>query len=107
MAFIFENFGISLYTFSVFIIYISYFLIFFNVIKIDVIYIHYLTILVHLFVCAFLIIRFNPIVKHELHKNDSNIIFGSAVILFFNVIFSELGLKNVLNTYFVKSGFLN
>ena len=56
---------------------------------------------VHVFVCLFLILRFNPFVKAELRPYDSNIIFGSAMLLLFNVVFSEIGLnlkKNTIDT---------
>jgi len=40
----------------------------------------------HTFICLFLIIRFNPFRKHiVLHEFDDKIIFGSALILLFNL----------------------
>ena len=54
----------------------------------------YVTILrtfVSVFICMFLILRFNPFVKAELLPYDANIIFGSAMLLLFNVVFAELG----------------
>ena len=90
-----------LYFGSVTLLYISYFILFFGIYKINVKYVHMLSTFVHVFVCLFLILRFNPFVKAELRPYDSNIIFGSAMLLLFNVVFSEIGLnlkKNTIDT---------
>ena len=82
-----------LYFGSVGLLYISYFVLFFGLFKINTQYVHILSTFVHVFICLFLILRFNPFVKAELRPYDSNIIFGSALLLLFNVVLSELGLK--------------
>jgi hypothetical protein len=46
----------------------------------------------------FLILRFNPFVKAELLPYDANIIFGSSMLLLFNVVFVELGLNKTKDT---------
>ena len=101
---ILENYGIPLYFISMFILYFSYFLIFFGIFKINTTYIHYLTIYVHIFVSLFLIIRFNPFVKQMLKPYDGNVIFGSAILLLFNVVLNEIGIDNaspleIINKY--------
>jgi len=65
-------------------IYISYFLIFFGLFYINKKYIEIFSNLLLIFVCLFLIIRFHPFRKHELREFDSDIIFGSALLLLTN-----------------------
>jgi hypothetical protein len=91
---LFENYiKYPLYFGSVGLLYFSYFIIFFGIYNINTRYVHLLSIFVHVFICLFLLLRFNPFVKAELRQYDSNIIFGSALLLLFNVVFSELGLN--------------
>ena len=52
-------------------------------------YIDYVHSFIQIFMCVFLMLKFHPFRKHELHKNDANIIFGSAVFLIFNIGFTE------------------
>jgi len=49
--------------------------------------------LVQMFVCVFLLIKFHPFREHSLKEGDSNIIFGSAFFLLFN-----LGIIQYMNT---------
>ena len=81
------------YIISVSLLYLLYFLLYFGVYSLNIEYIRYLNIFVHTLVCAFLIIRFNPLRKHIiLRPYDNIIIFASAVILLTNVIATEVGL---------------
>ena len=80
-----------LYFGSITLLYISYFILFFGIYKINMQYVTILRTFVSVFICMFLILRFNPFVKAELLPYDANIIFGSAMLLLFNVVFAELG----------------
>ena len=99
---ILENYGVPLYFISMFLLYFSYFLIFFGIFKINTTYINYLTVYVHIFVSLFLIIRFNPFVKQILKPYDGNIIFGSAILLLFNVVLNEKGINNASPLEFIN-----
>lgn len=50
-----------------------------------------------MFVCVFLLIKFHPFREHTLKEGDSNIIFGSAFFLLFN-----LGIIQYMNTTMSK-----
>ena len=60
---------------------IALFLTVMGVVYIDASYIEFLGKLIRYFICAFLVIRFHPFRKHELHKYDGQIIFLSAMFL--------------------------
>jgi hypothetical protein len=75
-----------------FILYILYFILFLGVFTMNPLYVHYLAIAVHLFICVFLMIRFNPFTISELQPMDTRIIFGSSILLLINVVFVELGI---------------
>ena len=80
-----------LYFGSIALLYISYFILFFGIYNINIKYVSILRTFVSVFICMFLILRFNPFVKAELLPYDANIIFGSAMLLLFNVVFAEMG----------------
>lgn len=65
-------------------LHISLFLIFWGVLYIDPQLIESLSNMVRLFVCLFLIIRFNPFRKYVLHKYDGQVIFTAALFLLTN-----------------------
>ena len=48
-------------------------------------YVNYLNIVVQVFICIILMMRFHPLRKHKLHKHDSQLIFGSAFFLLTNL----------------------
>jgi len=68
----------------VFLIYLSYFLIFFGIVYINKKYVQVFSDTLLIFVCLFLIIRFHPYRKHELRNFDAKIIFASAILLLTN-----------------------
>jgi len=68
----------------VFLIYLSYFLIFFGIVYINKKYVQLFSDILLIFVCLFLIIRFHPYRKHELRNFDAKIIFASAILLLTN-----------------------
>ena len=75
----------SFYLYSIFLLNMCYVLLFFGFDYIDHTLLKYFSIAVQLFICSFLIIRFNPFRRHYLHKNDPSIIFGSAICLLANL----------------------
>ena len=82
-----------LYFGSIALLYISYFILFFGIYKINIKYVSILRTFVSVFICTFLILRFNPFVIAKLLPYDANIIFGSAMLLLFNVVFAEFGVR--------------
>jgi hypothetical protein len=63
-----------------------YFTTYFGLMKIDQKYIEILNITIQLFICLFLLIRFNPLRDHELRQYDAKIIFASALLLGSNLL---------------------
>jgi len=67
-------------------LYACYFAIFFKIVNVPHKYVYFLQTFVHVFVCLFLLLRFNPLIKSVLRKYDANIIFTSAILLLSNVV---------------------
>ena len=65
----------------------------FGVIIIEQGYIKYYNLMIQMFVCIFLLVKFHPFREHTLKEGDSSIIFGSAFFLLFN-----LGIIQYMNT---------
>lgn len=84
----------------IFIIHAFYLLIFLGLISVEMKYVNYLNIVVQLFICIILMLRFHPLRKHKLHKHDSQLIFGSAFFLLTN-----LGITQY--AYYVSEGTLS
>ena len=87
-----------LYIGSLFILHFMYVLVFLGIIQYTPDIINNLNILIQLFVCVFLMIKFHPFRKHELKEFDSSIIFGSALFLLTNI-----GFTQYLTNYFDKT----
>lgn len=81
----FVSINSSFYLYGIIFLNVSYVLLFFGFDYIDKELLKYFSIAVQLFICSFLLIRFNPFRRHYLHKNDSSIIFGSAICLLANL----------------------
>jgi len=86
------------YVGSLFLLHFLYILVLFGIIHYTDTFINNLNILIQLFVCIFLMIKFHPFRKHELKEFDSNIIFGSALFLLTN-----LGFTQLITTYFDRT----
>ena len=65
-------------------LYVLYFVLFIGIFYVDAKYIQLINNCLQLLVCLFLIYRFFPLRRHELHKYDSDIIFSCAVLLLIN-----------------------
>ena len=89
-----ETISFRVYLGTLFVFYTSYILIAMGLYSVDPKFLHILALFLHTFICTFLIYRFNPFVKTEFHPiMDKHIIFGSAIVLLFDVVFSEIGLN--------------
>jgi hypothetical protein len=66
--------------------YVLYAITYLGLMSINHKYIEILNIITQLFICVFLLVRFNPLRDHELRKYDAKIIFGSAILLGINLI---------------------
>jgi hypothetical protein len=87
-----------LYIGSLFILHLAYILVFLGIIQYTPMFVNNLNILIQVFVCIFLMVKFHPFRKHELKEFDSTIIFGSAMFLLTNIGFTQL-----LTNYFGKT----
>ena len=79
-------------------LHLLYALVFFGFITYNSVSVERIDILIQLFICFFLMFRFNPFRKHELKQFDGEIIFGSALFLLAN-----LGFTQYFEHYFVKT----
>jgi len=59
-------------------------------------YIRALTTGFNIFICLFLIYKFNPFREHTLNKNDGKIIFASALFMLTNLGLTEIIKKKLL-----------
>ena len=101
-----ENIKFPLYFVLFLITHVLYGLLFFGVVLLKPQYVHILTVIFHMFICMFLMFRFNPWTKPKLMPYDGQVIFGSALILLFNVVFLEMGIniEKVITTINAKLG---
>jgi len=70
---------------------------YFGLLYINPEYINRLTFGVNVFVCFFLLYKFNPLREHTLNKFDGKIIFSSSLFMLTNLGLTEI-IKNILNT---------
>jgi hypothetical protein len=90
-----DKIKLPVYKTGMYLLHISYVFALFGIMYIDPNQINKLNIAVQLFVCIFLILRFHPFRTHELHKYDSQIIFGSALFLLANLGITQYVLSRV------------
>lgn len=88
-----------IYFFTLMFLHISYFLMYFDIMKFNENIINFSGIAIQTFICFFLLLRFNPWRKVQLTDYDRNIIFGSAIILLGNLAISKLFLNTIENIY--------
>ena len=94
---ILDKIKLPVFTTTMVIIHLCYIIVFFGIIAIDTNYMNYLNVFIEVFVCLFLIARFHPFRHHKLHKYDSTIIFGSAILLLTNLGANEFIFNNIFN----------
>jgi len=78
------------YVYLIIFLHAVYVLIFIGLVSVNQAYLRYLNVIMQLFVCVFLIIRFFPMRKQRLKEYDGTIIFGSATFLLMNLGFIEV-----------------
>jgi hypothetical protein len=80
-----------IYIFSLLLVHIGYLAVFLGIFATIPILIKYLNVAIQFFLCFFLMIRFHPFrEKYQLQSIDITFIFGSAFILFTNLVLVEL-----------------
>lgn len=82
---------------SFFVIHVLYVLFLLGIVNINISYLETIHIILQIGLCFFLIYRFNPLRRHVLKEYDGEIIFGSAILLLYN-----LGLTEFLSRYFTN-----
>ena len=85
------------YIYTIIGVHVLYILLFIGFLNFNSSYLETLNSATQLFVCLFLMIKFNPYRKHEFREQDVTIIFGSATFLLLN-----LGFVKVFNNYFAN-----
>lgn len=84
------------YIYSIISIHIIYIIIFIGIINLNGNYLNEFNIFIQLFVCLFLILRFNPFRKPVFREHDAHVIFGSATFLLLNLGFVEIFKQKLL-----------
>ena len=88
-----ESYKYPIYLGTAVILYSCYILMGFGIYMVNPVYLKILIDMFHIVVCLFLIIRFNPFQRYVFRPYDNNIVFGMAVLLFFNVLIFDLGIN--------------
>jgi hypothetical protein len=84
-----------IYFISIGSLYILYIITFLGLFYVNTAYIHWLSVIVHLGICVFLLWRFHPFKEHVLRPFDSTIIFACASFLFVNIIATDIGVSYI------------
>jgi hypothetical protein len=90
-----DNYVSPIFIFLVLLLHGLYALTFFNIIENKKAFIEKVNVAIQLFICAVLIIRFNPIRSTDFKEYDSKIRFASAMFLLAN-----LGISQNIEAYF-------
>jgi len=104
---LFAKIHIRLFIYSLFVLHILYFFIFFKVFgettteKISK-NVEYLNDIIIIYICVFLIIKFHPFRKHEFNKYDGPVIFFCALFLLVNLAIS-FNIKKYIEKYLPPS----
>jgi hypothetical protein len=88
----------SVYTIALLTIYVLYILAYFNLYKVKSKYLDIMSLSVNVFVCAVLMIKFNPFIKVAFTSSDTRFIFACSTILLSNII----GTNYLLRPYYMK-----
>jgi hypothetical protein len=78
------------YLYSILALHVAYVFLFIGIVNFEVTYLDTFDTIIQLFICFFLIIRFNPLREHVFKKSDARVIFGSATFLLLNLSFVKL-----------------
>lgn len=86
-----DHVAIYVYMTSLFLIHLGYFAVFLGVFTTIPSFIKYLNVGIQILLCSFLMIRFHPFREnYKLKPADTMFIFGSAILLFTNLVLVEL-----------------
>ena len=92
-----------IYIASILIINIFYIAVFFGVIISIPYYVQTLQLIVQIFLCVILLIRFHPFQdNYKMTRYDAQLIFGAVIVIFTNVVFQELLHNPILGPYLAK-----
>ena len=80
-------------------LYLLYGITFFHIINVNPMWIRLLSTTIQTLICLFLLVRFNPLRKHELREFDGQIIFASAFLLLTNLVSTEFSLRSGEDVY--------
>lgn len=92
-----DKYKVTIYIWLFVIPYVLYFIAFFGIWYVNPSYINVISVMMQLYVALFLMIRFNPFIKHEFRPYDDRLIFASAFLLLTNV-----GVTSVFTRYVVN-----
>jgi hypothetical protein len=86
-----DHVAIHIYIVSLLMIHVGYLAVFFGIFATIPTFVKYLNIAIQIFLCFFLMIRFHPFrEKYQLKPADIMFIFGSAFLLFTNLVLVEM-----------------
>lgn len=76
-------------------LHVLYVILILGVAFVNIVYVHYLIILVHLLICAFLMVKFNPFKSGGtfINEYEKKFIFSGSVILLINIMIYEVGIS--------------
>lgn len=93
----FNNIKIPFFIGSIGLLYFLQFVSFFGIFYINPSHIDILANFIHIFICFFLLYRFNPFRKPTFTEFDQKIIFSTAILLLLNLSFAEFFKKKFLD----------
>jgi hypothetical protein len=80
---------------------VLYIILILGVAFVNIVYVHYVIVLIHLFICIVLMIKFGPFKNGGVFINEyeKKFIFSGSVILLINVLIYEIGIKIDVNKW--------
>jgi hypothetical protein len=85
----------KIFTFVIYSCYILYFLTIFGLSRNAPEYLKYLQLFIQMYVCLFLIIRFNPFLKTKFTSLDKRVAFSAGLFIFTTTFISEILVRNI------------
>jgi len=92
-----DHHKVNIYIWLFAIPYVLYFIAFFGIWYVNPSYIQIISVIMQLYISIFLMIRFNPFIKHEFRQYDDRLIFASAFLLLTNVGVTSFFMEYVVN----------
>jgi tryptophan-rich sensory protein len=94
-----EKYTAQIYFITLGALHIAYILVFFNITRFNEAILNYTDVAIQTFICAVLLLRFNPWRKVQITEYDKHIIFGTALILLGNLASAQYFLKHFKTFY--------